>query len=245
MRVEGSRVWVVGASSGIGAAVASELVGRGARVAVTARREESLREVAGDAMVVVPADVTDVDSISVGWTSVQDSLGGVDCVVYAAGYWKRANGSRWDAAEFERHVQVNLLGLSNVLELVTPELVAAGSGSIAVVASVAGYRGLPGAEYYGATKAAQLNLTEALRASLRGKGVEVVTVSPGFVRTEMTQGNDFPMPWMVEPDAAAAAICDGIESGAAEVVFPWQMTAAMKAARLVPQAIWPRLTGRG
>ena len=237
----GRRVWLVGASSGIGAALADELVRRGARVAVTARRRERLEEVSGGRMTVLPADVTDAAALTGAAEDAARELGGLDVVVWCAGYWKRTDAAHWDVDEFARHVEVNLLGLSTVLGAVLPTMVRRRAGHIVGVASVAGYRGLPGAEAYGATKAAQIALLESLRASLRRRGVRVTTVSPGFVRTEMTADNTFPMPFMVEPEEAARAIADGLEHGRSEIVFPFRMAAVMKAARLVPVGLWARL----
>ncbi len=165
-------MWVVGASSGIGAELARELDRRGARVAITARRRDRLEEVAEHRMVVAPADVTDADGLAAAAADVTDALGGLDMVIWCAGYWKQSDATKWDAAEFARHVEVNLLGLSALLAAVLPGMVARGRGHIVGVASVAGFRGLPGAEAYGATKAAQLNLLESLRVSLRAHGVQ-------------------------------------------------------------------------
>lgn len=236
------RVWVVGASSGIGAALAQELVRRGADVAITARRAERLEEVADGRMVVAPADVTDPAALRTAARTVADGLGGPpDVVVWSAGYWRQSDARRWDATEFRRHVEVNLLGLNALLDVVLPGMVARGRGHLVGIASVAGYRGLPGAEAYGTTKAAQLALLESLRAGLRGSGVRVTTVAPGFVRTEMTAVNTFPMPFLVDPDRAAQAIADGLERGRAEIVFPWQMAVLAKLARLLPVRAWATL----
>lgn len=237
----GQRVWLVGASSGIGAELARELVRRGARVAVTARRRERLEEVSGGLMKVVPADVTDADGMRAAAATARHELDGLDVVVWCAGYWKQSDATRWDADEFARHVEVNLLGLNTVLGAVLPEMVRRRAGHVVGVASVAGYRGLPGSEAYGATKAAQISLLESLRASLRRRGVRVTTVSPGFVRTEMTATNTFPMPFIVDADVAARAIADGLERGRAEIVFPLRMAVVMKLARLVPVGLWARL----
>jgi short-subunit dehydrogenase len=239
----GARVWVVGASSGIGTALAHELTVRGASVAVSARRAGELEKVAGSSMLPVVADVTDRAGVVAAWADVRDRLGGTETVVFNAGYWEQMNARQWDADVFARHVEVNLLGLSNLLAAVLPDLVATG-GRIVTVASVAGYRGLAGAEGYGATKAAQINLTEALRAALHGTDVDVVTVCPGFVRTPMTAGNRFPMPFMVEADDAARAVCDGLERGRPEIVFPLPMAVLMKTARLLPVRTWAALSGR-
>jgi short-subunit dehydrogenase len=112
------------------------------------------------------------------------------------------------------------------------------AGMIVGISSVAGYRGLPGSEAYGATKAAQLNLLEALRVRLRRDGIDVLTVCPGFVETEMTEQNTFPMPFIVSAEQAGRAIADGIEKQSARIVFPWQMSLLMRAARLIPDRLW-------
>jgi short-subunit dehydrogenase len=233
----------VGASSGIGAALARELHARGAHVAVSARRAERLHAL-GDGLLAVPVDVVDADAVRQAAARVRDGLGGLDAVVWCAGYWQQFDAASWDPQLFARHLEVNLGGLNHVLAATVPTLVAQGHGQIAAVASVAGYRGLPGAEAYGATKAAQISMLEAMRGALAPHGVRVLTVCPGFVRTEMTADNDFPMPFMVEPEQAARAVADGMERGALEVVFPWQMAVLMKCARLVPVRLWARLVDR-
>ena len=234
----GKAVWVVGASSGIGAALADELVTRGARVAISARRADRLEEVAGDRMSAVPLDVTDRDAVDEASRRVADEIGGPDLVVFSAGAWEQLDATAWDRDRFTRQIEVNLLGLNNVLGAVLPPMLERGHGGIVGLASVAGYRGLAGAEAYGATKAAQINLLEALRIAVGRRGVDVVTVCPGFVRTELTDANSFPMPFMIEADQAARSICDGLEQGRAEIVFPLPMAVLMKLARLLPVRLW-------
>jgi short-subunit dehydrogenase len=134
--------------------------------------------------------------------------------------------------------------MSNSIAAVLPSMLLRRSGTIAGIASVAGYRGLAGAEAYGATKAAQINLLESLRVHLARAGVQVTTVCPGFVRTDLTAGNRFPMPFIIEADQAARSICDGLERERAEVVFPARMALLMKAARLVPTRSWTALWAR-
>jgi short-subunit dehydrogenase len=224
--------------------VARELVDRGARVAISARRTDRLAEVAAGRMTVVEADVTDWSSLDAAARRVRRELGETDLVVHCAGFWKQMDAASWDREVFARHVEVNLLGLNNLLGTVLPRMVERGQGQIVGVASVAGYRGLAGAEAYGATKAAQLNLLEALRAALRRRGVTVTTVCPGFVRTQLTAGNRFPMPFMVEPERAARSICDGLERGRMEIVFPLPMAVLMKTARLLPVRVWTLLMRR-
>lgn len=236
--LSGRRIWVVGASSGIGAAVARELVGRGARVAISARRTDRLAEVAARRMTVAEADVTDGSSLDAAAQRVRRELGGIDMVIYCAGLWNQMDAASWDRQLFARHVEVNLLGLNNLLGAVLPPMVRQGQGHVVGVASVAGYRGLAGAEAYGATKAALINMLEALRTALSAHGVTVTTVCPGFVRTQLTAGNRFPMPFMVEPERAARSICDGLERGRMEIVFPLPMAVLMKTARLLPVRVW-------
>lgn len=250
--VAGRRYWLVGASSGIGAALARELVRRGARVAISARDAAALRAVADSSAgpdpavvpAVVPVDATDRDAVRRAAGDARAALGGLDVVVWCAGYWEQLDAAEWDADVFARHVEVNLLGLNNVLAAVVPPMTRAGHGHVVGIASVAGYRGLAGAEAYGATKAAQINLLEGLRAAVARHGVRVTTVCPGFVRTPMTETNDFPMPFMVDADAAATAIADGLERRRTEIVFPLPMAVTMKVARVLPVRLWSAITTR-
>jgi short-subunit dehydrogenase len=242
--LSGQRVWVVGASSGIGAALARELRARGAAVAISARRREALEEIADGEMAVVPVDVTDRADVDAAADQVREALGEIDIAVFNAGFWEQMDAAAWDRDVFARHVEVNLLGVNNGIGAVLPAMVARGRGHVVGVSSVAGYRGLAGAEGYGATKAALINMLEAMRTALQRKGVAVTTVCPGFVRTDLTAKNRFPMPFLIEPEQAASAICDGLERGRMEIVFPLPMALLMKTARLVPVRLWALLMGR-
>jgi short-subunit dehydrogenase len=242
VRIAGARVWVTGASTGIGAALARELADRGASVAISARSADKLHEVAGGRMHVEPVDVTDRAATVAAAAAVREALGGLDVAVLNAGTWSRFRVDEWDSDVFADHLRTNLMGTVHALEGVVPTMLAEGRGRIVGTASVAGYRGLPGSEAYGASKAALLNLLEALRGALAPRGVVVQTVSPGFVRTPMTDRNTFPMPFLIPADAAARAIADGIEKDKAEIVFPFPMMLLMKAVRLVPVRAWTFVT---
>jgi len=244
VELNGKVAWVVGASSGIGAAVARELRARGAVVAISARRQGELDEVSADTMLVVPADVTDAASLRAAASRIRDELGPIDLAVLSAGYWQQMSASDWDTASFDQHVRVNLIGMSNAIAAVLPEMRARRCGVIAGISSVAGYRGLAGSEAYGATKAGQINLLESLRITVARDGVRVITICPGFVRTDLTAGNAFPMPFIIDADAAGRAICDGLERERTEIVFPLAMAILMKAARLVPVHLWSALWSR-
>jgi NAD(P)-dependent dehydrogenase (short-subunit alcohol dehydrogenase family) len=245
MDLTGKVAWVVGASSGIGAAVARELQTRGAKVAISARRADALNEVSGGRMVAVPADVTDHESLTAAANRIRAELGPIDLVIISAGYWQQMNAREWDTETFNKTVTTNLIGMSNAIAAVLPEMLIRRTGVIAGIASVAGYRGLAGSEAYGATKAAQINLLESLRVDIAGSGVRVTTVCPGFVRTDLTAANTFPMPFIIEADAAGRSICDGLERERTEIVFPLPMALLMKIARLVPVRAWAALWSRG
>ncbi len=244
MRLTGKVAWVIGASSGIGAAVARELARRGATVAISARRDEQLREVSGGHMLVAALDVTDAASVAAAAVRIRDELGPVDLAVLSAGYWKQTDPAAWDTEVFDQHLRVNLTGMSNSIAAVLPDMLQRRHGVIAGVASVAGYRGLAGAEAYGATKAAQINLLESLRLHIARTGVHVTTICPGFVRTGLTAGNPFPMPFIIDAEQAARSVCDGLERDRTEIVFPAPMALLMKAARLVPARAWTALWAR-
>jgi len=224
MKLNGKVAWVVGASSGIGAAVARELASRGGTVAISARREEQLREVSQGHMLVVPLDVTDAASVVAAAERVHEELGPIDLAVLSAGYWKQMDPADWDTDVFDQHIRVNLTGMSNAIAAVLPGMLQRHHGVIA-----------------GTTKAAQINLLESLRVHLARTGVQVTTVCPGFVRTGLTAGNRFPMPFIIDAGQAARSICDGLERERTEIVFPAPMALLMKTARLVPVRVWTAL----
>lgn len=242
--LRGRSVWVIGASSGIGAALAEELLKHGAHVAISARNEAALREVAKDAMAVVPVDMTDRAGLVAAAQRVSELNNGLDVVIIMGGYWKQMSATNFDVADFARHIEVNVLGMANAVAAVLPIMQAEHKGTIVGVSSVAGYRGMPGAEGYGPSKAAQLNFLESLRLGLKGTGVSVQTVSPGFVRTEMTSTNTFKMPFLIDADAAARHIVRGLEQGKEEIIFPLPMAITMKIARIIPNRLWTALFGR-
>lgn len=233
-----SRVaWVTGGSSGIGAAVARELARRGASVAVTARSADDLDDVVDGAegtVVAYPADVRDADELSRVAASIEQRFGPLDIVMMNAGTWQQVDVAEWDSTAIREHVNTNLLGMVNTLDAVLPNMLARGHGRLVGVASVAGYRGFTGAEAYGTTKAAEINLLESLRIDLAGFGVTVQIVNPGFVATPMTRRNEFPMPFVTDTDTAARRIVDAIRKGKAETVFPFPYLVGMKLLRLVP-----------
>ena len=245
MNLPGKVVWITGGSSGIGAALAGELSRRGARVAITARRSDKLAEVAARApreMLARPGDVRDPAAMRAVAGAVEAELGPVDLAVLNAGTWEQLDVAHWDSTPIREHVETNLLGMVNCLDAVLPGMIARRSGALLGVASVAGYRGYTRAEAYSTTKAAAINLLESLRIDLDHLGVNVQVVNPGFVRTELTERNEFPMPFMIEADDAARRIADAIEKEKAEAVFPLAYRLGMKLVRFAPVRPYPAVS---
>ena len=243
MNWSGRSVWIIGASTGIGAALAQQLAQQGCQVTISARSADALDAVATSSMRVRPLDMTNQALLRATAAELQ-AAGELDIVVISAGYWKQDQGLEFDLEQFQRHLDVNLSGVGRVIDAVLPFMKQNGQGRVAVLSSVAGYRGMPGSLAYGATKAAQINLFEALRTTFRGTGIFFQTVSPGFVDTPMTSTNTFPMPFIIDADKAATYIVRGLLTSKPELVFPWQMALVMRIAKLVPQRLWVRIVGR-
>ncbi len=239
--------WIIGASSGIGRALALKLARDGWRVAVSARRADALADLAreaGSCIQVFPLDICDPEAVSKISAAVRQEMGPLALFVQAAGTYTRDTPSAFDASAMRRMVDLNLIGTAHCLEAVIPILIADGGGRIALVASVSGYAGLPGGGVYGATKSALITLAEAMAPDLARHGVAVSIVNPGFVRTPLTDLNDFPMPFIVSAEAAADHICKGLRKGSFEIAFPWQMVFGLKLLRLLPYPLFFALTRR-
>ena len=243
--------WVVGASTGIGRATASHLHRLGAQVFVSARNEAALQEFVRDhpGSVAVPLDVTDRDAVAAAHAQVmrQARAGGLDLVMYCAGYYQPMRVETFDLDEVLRHERINVGGAWHVLAAVLPTLRRQGHGHLSLVASVAGFRGLPKALAYGPTKAALNNMAEVLYLDLQPQGIGVSVINPGFVQTPMTAQNDFTMPALITPPQAAQAMIDDWGRGVFEVHYPKRFTRWMKLMRLLPyRAYFPavrRATG--
>jgi short-subunit dehydrogenase len=231
----GKSVWVIGASSGIGRATASALHTHGARVIVSARNGAALDEFvkAHPGSQALVLDCTDRAAVHAAARALQ-SEALPDGVLYCAGHYAAMRARAIDVDDMLRHLQVNYQGALYVLEALLPALVRRGSGHLAFVSSVAGYRGLPNSLAYGPTKAALTNLAETLHLDLKADGIGVSVINPGFVETPLTAGNTFTMPGLITPAQAAQAILKGWAQGAFEIHFPKRFTWWMKALRAMP-----------
>ncbi|MCW8874837.1 MAG: SDR family NAD(P)-dependent oxidoreductase [Gammaproteobacteria bacterium] len=233
---QGLRVWLIGASSGIGKATAEALLQEGARVALTSRNEAALQAMSGPDAPVAVADVTDRDSLQVAFDQVLASLGGIDLAILNAGTHQPVRAWELDAESAEQLVRVNLLGAINATALLVPYFIDRGQGRLAITASVAGYGGLPTGLVYGATKAALINFAETLYLDLAPRGVAVHLINPGFVKTPLTDRNEFQMPALISSEEAAREILAGMGRGEFEIHFPRRFTRVMKLLRMLPYA---------
>jgi NAD(P)-dependent dehydrogenase (short-subunit alcohol dehydrogenase family) len=229
---KGKRVWLIGASSGIGAALARELAARGARLALSARNAQKLQRNALTGALPVPCDVTDTASLATARATVMAALGGVDLVVYLAGDYVPMGAHNFNLALAEQVIAVNFTAAMHVTAAVLPDL--RPGGGIAFVASVAGYRGLPKALCYGPGKAALIHFAEVLHLDLAPKGIGVWVINPGFVATPLTAKNDFEMPALQTPEQAANATVEGFRSANFEIHFPKRFTRLMKLLAILP-----------
>jgi short-subunit dehydrogenase len=228
------KAWIIGASSGIGAAVADELQSKGWQVIRSSRSK-------GELLI----DISDDFSVEQAAMKYLESYGDFDLVLVMAGYWKRMSVQDFDLEIFKQHNNTNMVGLARCAAAVLPRMIARNSGTFLGVSSVAGFRGLPGSSGYGPSKAGQLNFLESIRADLVNSNVLIQTVSPGFVKTPMTDVNTFPMPFIISAEKAAKIIVKGIEKRKTEIIFPLPMAITMKLARLMPLRIWPKLFKKG
>ncbi|MDJ0610546.1 MAG: SDR family NAD(P)-dependent oxidoreductase [Kiloniellales bacterium] len=249
MSFAGRAVWITGASSGIGLEVATQLLGQGARVFGSARSAEPLQALADEqaGFTAIPLDVSDSAAVGRAQEEIVEQAGKIDIAILNAAVYAPGPTRDLSAAEMQRHLDVNVMGVVYALEALLPLFERQGHGRVAIVASVAGYRGLPQAGVYGATKAALINLAESLRAELSGSGITVQVVNPGFVDTPMTQKNEFAMPLIITPRRAAEKIVAGLASDRFEIAFPWLFVIWLKLLRLLPYGLYfplvRRLTG--
>ncbi|MFM7669302.1 MAG: SDR family NAD(P)-dependent oxidoreductase [Betaproteobacteria bacterium] len=232
----GLRVWVVGASTGIGAATAKHLLSLGARVALSARNEAALQALAasGGQALVLPLDVTDRMQLLHARDRLLSEWQGLDLVLLVAGVYREMRADAIDIPAVEQMLDVNLRSVFHAIDAVMPTLLAQGSGGIGIVSSVAGFGGLPRALGYGPTKAALINLAETLYLDVHDKGVGIYLINPGFVDTPATQQNDFEMPALISAQEAAENIVHGIERGEFHIHFPRRFTNWLRFAQLLP-----------
>lgn len=237
---QGKRYWLVGASDGLGASLAEKLSRAGAEVILSARSEDKLEALAesmpGKATV-IPMDVSDEDSVA----QAAQAVGEVDGVVYLAGVYWPFSAKDWNAEQANAMADVNFTGLMRVMGHVVPNMVARDAGHIVITSSLTGFRGLPGSIGYTASKAATMSLAECMYADLRKTGVHVQVVNPGFIKTQLTEKNDFKMPFIMEPEDAAREVFEHMNTDKFKKSFPFAFSLLFRGSQFLPDWLYFRI----
>ncbi len=237
-------IWLTGASSGIGEAFAKKLCTIPCKLAITARNDEKLSEfvqsAAGEAAEVraYAGDVTSPERMSEIAAEISNDFGSIDILVANAGTHIPTEVTDFNVAEYRKIAEINYFGVLNCINAVLPAMRERGKGHIVGVSSVAGYRGLPRAAAYGASKAAVTHFLESLRLDLEPFGIDVSVVSPGFVKTPLTDKNDFEMPFLISAEQAAEEMLKGIQNKDYEIHFPKRFTYFLKFLRILPIGLY-------
>ncbi len=238
----GKTYWVVGASEGLGRGVAELVSKAGANVVLSARNEDRLNHLAetlpGKARV-EPLDIRDSRTIQ----DAADRIGPIDGMIFLAGVYWPIPATEWNADQVEMMCDVNFTGAARVLGSVVPAMVERDEGHIVLVGSLSGFRGLPGSIGYGSSKAGMMHLAESLHADLRKTGVTIQLANPGFIRTRMTDKNDFNMPYIMEPEEAAREVFEHMNSDRFKKSFPGLFSLAFRGGNLLPDWAYYRIFG--
>ena len=239
MKFQGKRYWLVGASEGLGFALATRLSAAGAQVVLSARSEPALTEAAKaiPGATILPMDVGDDASVQ----AAAAALGPIDGVVFLAGVYWPMSAQSVDAANLTAMCNINFTGCARVIAAVLPAMVARDRGHIVITGSLSGFRGLPGALGYSAAKAGTMVLAESLYADLRGTGVQVQLANPGFIRTRLTAKNDFAMPYLMEPAQAAKAVFAHMSTDRFKTSFPTVFSWVFRLSQFLPDWAYYRL----
>ncbi len=231
------RCWLIGASTGIGAACAQALSNQGAQIVLSARNPaklEAMAETLAVKPIICPADVTNPEELHKAYTKIRSHWGGLDVLLFLAGTYQAARSWDLDPKLARTAIITNYLGAVDAVHTVLADMLVAGQGQIVLTSSIAGLRGLPQSLYYGPSKAALTHFAEVLHLDLETKGIKVQVIHPGFVATPLTAQNDFPMPNLVSPEQAAVEILAGMKKNDFEIHFPRPFTRKLKFLRCLP-----------
>ncbi len=240
---KGKRYWLVGASAGLGEALAHKLANAGAEVIVSARGEDDLKKVVADLGApasYVTVDVSDADDVA----RAAKEVGEIDGYVHLAGVYWPMGAQEWDGDKVAAMFDINMTGMARVLGHVVPPMVARDHGHVVITSSLTGFRGLPGSIGYTASKAAAMSLAECMECDLRNTGVDVQVANPGFIKTQLTEKNDFNMPFIMEPEEAAQIMFDHMKSGGFKRSFPTLFSLVFRGSQFLPDWLYFRVFGR-
>lgn len=243
--------WIIGASHGIGEELAKKYFVQGFNVAIAARSVEKLEQIKEQLLLsakeprevfVNKVDVVDVNSLTNARDKILKNFGQIDLVIFCSGLYQPTSALNFNLTTAKQTIDVNLNGFLNLLHVITPQMLKQKGGQIAVIASVAGYCGLPQSFAYGASKAALINLCEGIYPEMQKQGIAISVINPGFVKTRLTDKNSFKMPFIISPKSAAEVILKGLEKRKFEIHFPKKFTFFLKVLRLLPYPIFFFLT---
>ncbi len=236
------RIWVIGATSGIGLACTKDFLSHGAKVAISARRADLIQNINDaypkDQVLALTLDARNHSDLTNAYKTIKAKWGGLDLMVFVSGIYEPMRADNFDLSKAKNIIDLNVLGPMSACDVVLPDFIANQSGGIAIVSSVAGYSGLPKALAYGPSKAAMINFCENLYYDLKPKGISVYMINPGFVATDATANNDFHMPALITPEKASEYILDGIQAGEFDIHFPKRFSLFLKFLRILPYSIY-------
>jgi len=234
------KIWITGASSGIGKALAEKFAKENWKVAISARRESLLNEIAKDENITAfPLDITKNEEVKNTFSKIINDFGDIDICVFCSAIYNRKNEKEINVAQIAKTIEVNFLGNVNCVKTVESHFKNRKNGQISLVSSVAAYRGLPSSSGYGPSKAALTNFAESVYFDFKKYNVKVTIISPGFIKTPMTDTNEFPMPFIRSADFAAEKIYEGLlKKNIFEITFPKQLTIILKILRILPYSIY-------
>jgi short-subunit dehydrogenase len=248
MKLQGRKVWLIGASSGLGEALVAPLLDQGVRLAISARREDTLGEIAarypGREILVRPLDVTQDEDVRVLAGELWQTWDGIDVVIYCPGTWQLAGPREFETASALNQIDVNYLGLVRVCGAVMRPMIERRRGEIVGITSLSGYAGFARAAAYSSSKAGAIAFLQSLRIDLSRYGVGVTTVVPGFFESRLTASNQFRMPDLMTTEQAAEATLKGLLKGEREVCFPWRLAVGVKLLTRLPRGLYEVIARR-
>jgi short-subunit dehydrogenase len=243
-------VFITGASSGIGEALAIEFAKRGAALGLLARREDVLKDLvakvesAGGKALALPADVTDASAVKEAAERLKEKFGRIDVLIVNAGIGGTSDTRAMDVDHITKIIKTNLIGAVNSVAAVVPTMLDQQSGHIVAISSLAGYRGLPKSSAYCASKAGMTAFFESVRVDLMGSGVDVSTISPGFIKTSLTSGRANKMPYLMELEDGVKKIMRAIEKRKKFYAFPWQLATLVRVALVFPVSLYDKFISK-
>ena len=239
----GMRYWLVGASEGLGRSLAHKLSSMGVELALSARKVDRLQNLADElpsAASIYPLDVSDLRAVK----ATAEDVGQIDGVIYMAGVYWPMDAKHWDADAVEAMCNINFTGAARVMGAIVPKMIERNEGHVVLIGSLSGFRGLPGAIGYGASKAGMMHLAENMYAELHKTGIKVQLVNPGFIKTRLTDKNEFNMPFVMGPDEAAEKVVAAMLSNRFQSNFPRVFSWLFRGANFLPAWAFYRLFGR-